>query len=398
MLTPDPARFEIVAASDAYLRATMTERSEIVGRGLFEVFPDNPDDPAADGTRNLRASLERVMAGRARDTMVTQKYDIRRPESEGGGFEERYWSPVNSPVFGPGGALAYIIHCVEDVTEFVRLKQRDADEIFRRAQELQAVNERLLRAHEAAREASRQKSEFLANMSHELRTPLNAIIGFSELLHDRNVPLDSDKAREYLSDIITSGRYLLRLINDVLNIAKVEAGKLEFRPESVDLRPVFDEIVAVLGTTAGRKKIRIETDVGLGLDDLYIDPSRLKQVLYNYLSNALKFTPEGGRVCVRASVESALRFRVEVEDNGPGIAEKDLRRLFVEFEQLEAGRAKQHQGTGLGLALTKRLVEAQGGAVGVRSTIGQGSVFFAVLPRRADEKPAARDVQITGSS
>jgi PAS domain S-box-containing protein len=163
VLTPD---LNISAVSDAYLRDTMTKREEIVGRRLFEVFPDNPDDPSATGTRNLRASLDRVLRNRAADTMAVQKYDIRRPESEGAGFEERYWSPVNSPLFGPNGELAYIIHRVEDVTEFVRLKQRGIEhkeisealgkraaqmegEIYLRAQELQDLNLQLETANEA---------------------------------------------------------------------------------------------------------------------------------------------------------------------------------------------------------------------------------------------------------
>jgi hypothetical protein len=161
VLTP---QLKIVAVSDAYLTATMTTRAGIVGRDLFDVFPDNPDDPAATGTRNLRDSLGRVLRDRAPDTMAVQKYDIRRPEAEGGGFEERYWSPVNSPALGPDGEVAFVIHRVEDVTEFHRLKQRDAEretltahlicrgeemeaEIFRRARELQEVNRRLREAH-----------------------------------------------------------------------------------------------------------------------------------------------------------------------------------------------------------------------------------------------------------
>jgi len=125
VLTPD---LTIVAVSDAYLRATMTQRSDILGRGLFEIFPDNPDDPAATGVRNLHASLQRVLQGRIPDTMAVQKYDIRKPDSEGGGFEERYWSPVNAPVLDPDGQVTYIIHRVEDVTEFVRRRQKDAQQ------------------------------------------------------------------------------------------------------------------------------------------------------------------------------------------------------------------------------------------------------------------------------
>src|SRR3989475_2456339 len=187
VLTP---ALTIVAVSDAYLKATMTKREEILGRGLFEVFPDNPDDPTATGVRNLRASLDRVLAHRVPDTMAVQKYDIRRPESEGGGFEARYWSPVNSPVLGADDKVAYIIHCVEDVTEFVRLKQvgseqhgiiermrtRTAEmeaEIFRSTQQVQ-ITERL-RKHAAEMEAEIfRRAQLIQEVNNQLRTELEA--------------------------------------------------------------------------------------------------------------------------------------------------------------------------------------------------------------------------------
>ena len=251
-----------------------------------------------------------------------------------------------------------------------------AEETRRRSAELEMQNRRI-------QEASRLKSEFLANMSHELRTPLNAIIGFTELLHDGQVDPSSPTHQEFLGDILSSGRHLLQLINDVLDLAKVEAGKLEFRPELVEVTKLVGEVIAILRTTAAHKQIRMETQVDASVAQLTLDPARLKQVAYNYLSNALKFTPVGGRVTLRVKPEGLDRFRLEVEDSGIGIAPGDLGRLFVEFQQLEAGAAKRHQGTGLGLALTRRLVEAQGGSVGVRSVLGEGSTFHICLPCHA---------------
>ena len=215
----------------------------------------------------------------------------------------------------------------------------------------------------------------------QLRTPLNAIIGFAELLHDGQVDHDSPQHKEFLGDILTSGRHLLQLINDVLDLAKVEAGKLDFRPENVDVGKLIGEVISISRTTSAKKNINVELAADPSLTGIVIDPSRFKQVAYNYLSNALKFTPDGGRVIVRLQSEGPQLFRLEVEDTGVGIAPEDLGRLFVEFQQLEGGASKRHQGTGLGLALTRRLVEAQGGAVGVRSTPGKGSVFHATLPR-----------------
>jgi PAS domain S-box-containing protein len=256
------------------------------------------------------------------------------------------------------------------------------EEIRRRAIELELQNRRI-------QEANRLKSEFLANMSHELRTPLNAIIGFAELLYDGQVPADSPQHKEFMGDILTSGRHLLQLINDVLDLAKVEAGKLDFRPEPIDVAKVLGEIVSITRTAASAKKIKVELQIDPSVATVTLDPSRFKQVAYNYVSNALKFTPESGRVTIHIKPENDLAFRLEVEDTGVGIAAADLGRLFVEFQQLDAGAAKRHQGTGLGLALTRRLVEAQGGAVGVKSVVGKGSVFHAVLPRnaRASEVP-----------
>jgi PAS domain S-box-containing protein len=257
------------------------------------------------------------------------------------------------------------------------LDQRErlrTEEVRRRAAELELQNRRI-------QEASRLKSEFLANMSHELRTPLNAIIGFAELLHDGQVPHDTPQHKEFLGDILTSGRHLLQLINDVLDLAKVEAGKLDFRPERVDLGKLVGEVVSITRTTASKKKITVETTVDPSLVDITIDPNRFKQVAYNYLSNALKFTPEAGRVAIRVVPDGPDRFRLELQDTGVGIASEDIGRLFVEFQQLESGASKRHQGTGLGLALTRRLVEAQGGAVGVSSAPGKGSTFHATLPR-----------------
>ena len=186
------ADLNIVAVSDAYLQATMTKRDEILGRGIFDVFPDNPDDAGATGENNLRASLDRVRQKLVPDPMAVQKYDIRRPADEGGAFEERFWSPINLPVLGNDGRLEYIIHRVEDVTEYVRLRREEVArqemttelrersemmeaEILARSQELRDLNTELERANNA-------KRDFLSRVSHELRTPLTAILGFGELL------------------------------------------------------------------------------------------------------------------------------------------------------------------------------------------------------------------------
>ncbi len=214
-------------------------------------------------------------------------------------------------------------------------------------------------------------------MSHELRTPLNGIMGLAELMFDGITGPVTDEHKEYLGDILASSRHLLQLVNDVLDIAKVESGKLEFRAEPVDLGPLLCEVRDVLRILAEKKEISITIDTG-GVAGVVTDAARLKQVVYNYLSNAIKFTVEGGAIQVRARQEGANAFRIEVEDSGPGIQDADIHRLFGDFQQLDSVRPGL--GTGLGLALTKRIIEGQGGSVGVRSQPGVGSVFFALLP------------------
>ena len=267
------------------------------------------------------------------------------------------------------GKIVGVRGTVQDITAR-KLAEADA----RRMDAIEAENLQI-------QEANRLKSQFLANMSHELRTPLNAVIGFADLLHSGFVKPESPQHREFLGLIGTSGRHLLQLINDVLDLSKVESGKFDFFPEAVDLPTVLKEVNDILHTAINRKNILLVTEIDPAVTGLWLDPSRLKQVLYNYLSNAIKFTAEHGRVTVRAFAQGPDHFRLEVEDTGIGIAPADLPRLFSEFQQLDAGYSKQHQGTGLGLALTRRLVQAQGGSVGVRSTLGVGSVFYFVLNR-----------------
>ena len=269
--------------------------------------------------------------------------------------------------------------------------QLQADQSRLKAEQLESENRQVL-------EATRLKSLFLANMSHELRTPLNAIIGFAELLHAGAVPVESIKHHQFLGHIASSGHHLLQLINDVLDLSKVESGKFEFYPEPINLPALVQGSLDVLHTAIQRKHLTVATDIDPQLTDLALDPARLKQVLFNYLTNAIKFTPERGHILLRASPAGPLHFRIEVEDTGIGIAPADLPRLFTEFLQLDTGHNKQHPGTGLGLALTRRLVAAQGGSTGVRSQLGVGSVFELLLPRRpqplaagaADPAAAAR--------
>lgn len=233
-----------------------------------------------------------------------------------------------------------------------------------------------------AQEASRLKSDFLANMSHELRTPLNGIIGFSTFLAGEKPGPLNPKQKEFLGDVLNSGRHLLRLINDLLDLAKIEAGKVELAPESFSLRECVAEVVGVLRPLIVEKKLQVSENVDLDDDHATLDAQKIKQVLYNLLSNAIKFTPEGGQVTVRLTAAEHDRIAISIHDTGIGIRQEDLSRLFVEFQQLDGSSTRRFQGTGLGLALTKKLVSLHGGTIQVASEFGRGTTFTVHLPRR----------------
>ncbi|HKZ08502.1 MAG TPA: ATP-binding protein [Methylomirabilota bacterium] len=228
--------------------------------------------------------------------------------------------------------------------------------------------------------ASRHKSEFLANMSHELRTPLNAILGFSEVLHEGMFGEVNEKQAEYLRDILESGRHLLSLINDILDLSKIEAGRMELDSADFDLPSAIENALTLVRERAGRRGIQLghATDRALGV--VHADERKLKQVLLNLLSNALKFTPEGGRVDVRA-VSRGDHAEISVADTGVGIAPEDQETIFEEFRQVGASE-KKVEGTGLGLALSRRFIELHGGRMWVTSEVGKGSVFSFTLPLR----------------
>jgi PAS domain S-box-containing protein len=295
-----------------------------------------------------------------------------------------------SLVRNDAGEVTGVLSSILDVTQR-NLAAIAARKVAQYASELRNKNEQLGRALDAARSATDAKSRFLASVSHELRTPLNSIIGFSEMLHDSRIGPVTDEQREILSDILGSARHLLHMISDILDLTKIEAGKMEFRPEPATIEGVVNEVRDSIWPLAERKKLHLTAEVSPGLHAV-IDPARFKQVLYNYLSNAVKFTPAGGSVKLRVTPEGDAAFRVEVEDTGIGIPPEEMPLLFNEFQQLPNSR-KAEQGTGLGLALTRHIVEVQGGTVSARSILGRGSTFVAVLPRN----PRAGSISSEGS-
>jgi signal transduction histidine kinase/ActR/RegA family two-component response regulator len=431
VLTPD---LRIVAVSDAYLQATMTQREAILGRQLFDVFPDNPDDVAATGVRNLSASLERVLATRAPDAMAIQKYDIRRPDEAGGGFEERYWSPLNSPVFGDGGTIAHIIHRVEDVTDFVRLKQQEIEhtrahealqiraehmeaEVFRRAQELQRANARLriandelargrdilqqglasaeedletlakaqvtrqgelARARDEAEHANRSKDEFLSVVSHELRTPLNVIQGW---LWQLKKPDASLEVRQRAIEIIERNVALqARLVEDLLESSKAAIGKLYVRKRMLDLVQSCRAAVDGVQRHAHAKDVTLTLDAPEAPIVIQGDADRIQQAISNLLTNAIKFTPPAGAIDVLIRREGT-QARIDVRDTGIGVPADFLPVMFEPFAQADTSTTRQFGGLGLGLAIVKQVVVLHGGTIkAVSEGAGRGTTVSIEMP------------------
>jgi signal transduction histidine kinase len=252
---------------------------------------------------------------------------------------------------------------------------------------LQAANAKLEREiadreriERALLNANRLKSDFLASMSHELRTPLNGIIGFTELMVDEKAGTLNEIQKECCNHTLTSGRHLLQLINDILDLSKIEFGRMELNLEHFDLQTAVDEVMVVASQLAARKGITIDRTLSPAFGSVMLDRQKFKQVLFNLVSNAVKFTREGGHVSMQIDTESAAILRAQIRDSGIGIKPEDLGRLFVEFQRLDSGRGVSEEGTGLGLALTKRLIDLQRGRISVQSEWGKGSLFTVLLP------------------
>jgi PAS domain S-box-containing protein len=283
--------------------------------------------------------------------------------------------------------------------------------------ELKVIEQALQQKNIELEEASRMKSEFLANMSHELRTPLNAIIGFSELLKDGVVGEMSQKQSGFIGDIFAAGTHLLSLINDILDLSKVEAGKMELDLEQVPIASLFANSISIMSEKASERHIRLEMETESDLGENWVDVRKVKQILYNLLSNAVKFTENGGRVVLRAKRVTSAEvgqtagswkrrsfaaeendfaefLRISVSDDGIGISEQDLERLFEPFSQINSGLARKFEGTGLGLAMVKLLTELHGGAVVMESSLGEGSCATVWLPMR----PLSQDTAISEES
>jgi signal transduction histidine kinase len=390
-LVLDP-EFFIIAATDKYLRTTMRRREDVVGQHLFDAFPDNPADGSATGIRNLRHSLERVLRDRVADSMAVQRHDLRGSSGE---FEERYWSSTNTPILGPNGQVRHIVHCMEDVTAFVHLRntlepQRPTDteraameaEILARSEELGIANEQLKAANAelALRTAELNESlqtmqTFTYTIAHDLRAPLRALTGFSSLLLQDYSPSLDEQGKHFVEHIKDAAQRMDRLVSDLLTYGRLTHVDVTLMPISLD-----QTITRVLEDLSPEIQARhAEVHVDRPLPSIIGNVALLNQVLVNLVDNALKFVPLDKSPRVRIGIrEVNQRVRLLISDNGIGIAPQYYDKIFDLFVRLHKPAA--YAGTGIGLALVKKAMERMRGTVGVESTVGEGSCFWLEFP------------------
>ncbi len=378
-LTPLETVGDFLFIAVAIRDVTDRGRAEKKFRGLLEAAPDAIVIADDKGLIVLVNSQTEKLFGYPRDLILGQSFEMLIPQ--------RFHSVIPAtnyfvdPVARPMGLELYALH--QDGTEFpveISYSPLETETGVLVSAAIRDVSERKL-FQESLEKANRLKSEFLANMSHELRTPLNGIIGFSEFLIDEKTGPLNPKQKEYLGDILTSGRHLLQLINDILDLAKVESGKMSLHNEAFSLSKAVSEVTSIVNPSIKKKHLAFQISIDNPVDSVVLDLQKVKQILYNLLSNAVKFTEVGGKVDLRATLHEKDFLRLEVQDSGIGIKAEDIEKLFVEFQQLEAGSDRRYQGTGLGLALTKSLVEMMNGTVEVESKPGSGSTFTVYLPR-----------------
>jgi len=383
ILAADSPRFTIVAATHDRLRVTHTTRDSI-GRGLFEVFPDNPDDAGSDSTGNLRASLERVLKTRQIDTMPVQKYDIRGSD---GKFEEKYWSPRNQPILSASGEVLYILHRALDVTEMMRASRLGDEmrgrthamerEVIQHSQELSAAVRELRGANAKLAELDAAKTIFFSNISHEFRTPLTLMLGPLEDELAETSASPSGMRRERLEIAHRNALRLLKLVNTLLDFSRIEAGRMQAQFQATDLAAYTAELASSFGSAVERGGLTFTVDCQPLPEAVYIDREMWEKIVLNLLSNAFKHTFEGS-INVRVSWQDG-HARLTVKDSGIGIPQEELLRLFERFHRVKNAASRTHEGTGIGLSLVRELVQLHLGSIEVDSQPGQGTCFTVTL-------------------
>jgi len=377
ILKPDAPHFTILGASNAYLKATMTERGNIIGHGLFKVFPDNPDDHTATGTSNLRKSLESVLKNKIANKMAIQKYDIQRPKSEGGEFEERHWSPLNSPVLNEKNEVEYIIHRVEDVTEFVLLKQSSAREIelfkIETDEKLKNLNKQLFENVKQLESVNKELESFSYSVSHDLRAPLRAIDGYARILEEDYGKILDEEGNRLLEAVQYNAKKMGNLIDDLLSFSRL--GKKELAKTNLNMNELFEGALYELNKSITHNaRVKIEK-----LHPAKGDYGLINQVVVNLLSNAIKYSSKVKEPLVEISSEKTDSELIYlIKDNGAGFDMRYANKLFGVFQRLHT--MDEFEGTGVGLAIVKRIMTKHGGKVTAEGERDKGAIFKFSLP------------------
>lgn len=421
LLNADPPQYSIADVNRAYLAATGTERAAMIGRGLFEVFPENPGDRSEDGPGELRISLDRVLRDGVADAMGVQKYDI--PLRDGSGrFEVRYWSPINTPIKGADGRISHILHRVEDVTEFILsrdglgpavvgrsrgIRERDSieAEVRRSGAELKEANrqlktmsEQLVEANARLENLDRLKTEFFANVSHEFRTPLTLMLGPLEEMLSR--PLSTED-RPLLEGVQRNALRLQKLVNALLDFSRLEEGRVKARFEKTDLAALTMELASHFDSACSEAGIALKIDCAID-DPVPVDREMWEKIVLNLISNAFKFTLEG-EIAISLRQAGGMA-KLTVRDSGVGIPAEELPLVFERFHRVKGQGGRSHEGSGIGLSLVRELVRLHDGQITAESQPGQGTSFVVTIPLRraaedvADGEPLAssKDVRAVG--
>ncbi|MDI1302310.1 MAG: ATP-binding protein [bacterium] len=378
-LSPD---LVILAASDGFLRATMTRRDEITGKHLLEVFPDNPDEPLAHSGLKLQESMNRVLATHMADYMPVLQFDVRRPLSVGDGFEERYWTVSNYPVLDADGRILYLLNHAEDVTKFFLMKKDSTEkeilheknrlhtinieaEVYRQAQQIEASNRKL-------EQTNADLETFSYSVSHDLKAPLRALDGFARLLMERAPDRLDNEDNRLLGIIRSSSNSMARLIDDLLHFSRI--GRSSLRHKTINMKKMAEEVWRE-SSADYTGQIRIDE-----LPDAIGDEALIRQVWINILDNAVKYSSkkEAAQITISGTINHTGS-QYHIRDNGAGFDMRHIDKLFNVFQRLH--KPDDFPGTGIGLAIVERIIRRHGGNVWAEGSPGKGAGFHFFLPK-----------------